>query len=264
MAQAEIDNYKFKSFTTEPKFRRFLKRGAFISLNRALEFMAHLWEVGLKKCSYETLEWEFIQYFGSNDKRTIERYLGRPEKIERHMGLSKVVRMNRQSGKVAQFEYMNERKLPAKKGLLEILGYISKVKEDSEWRYIIHHERMPYYTVQTTLTEPETEAQETANILQEFEGSSEDSKEDLRVCSLYAQAHSQKERENERGENIEGGEKRREEVIDCTHTNQLSESEHIRYASICLTPEEEAMLTAKPLDSQPDKAQIKWRAFSNG
>ncbi|MGB9915624.1 MAG: hypothetical protein ACPLOC_08805 [Candidatus Bathyarchaeales archaeon] len=228
MAQREIDTFKLKSFTTEPKFRRFVKRGAFISVNRAVEFMAHLWEVGLKKCSYETLEWEFIQYFGSNDKRTVERYLGRPEKVERHTGLSKVVRMNRMSGKIAQFEYLNERHIQAKKGLLEILGYISKFKEGSETRYLIHHERMPYYTVQATL---ESEAREVGNLLQEFGESSKVSKEDLRACKL--------EEETKYNEPILQGKEcektvlevvspnqietegriKKKEVIDCTHTN---------------------------------------------
>ncbi|MGB9756822.1 MAG: hypothetical protein ACPLVJ_03470, partial [Candidatus Bathyarchaeales archaeon] len=159
MANNELNTFTLKSFTTEPKFRRFLKRGAFISFNRALMFMQHLWELKLKNVSYEVLEFEFIQFFGSNDKRTVERYLGRPEKTETNTGLSKVIRMNRQSGKIAQFEYMNERRIPAKKGLLETLGYISRVKIGKETRFIIHHEAMPYYTIQTRL---ENEIQETA------------------------------------------------------------------------------------------------------
>jgi len=232
MSNEELNTFTLKSFTTEPKFRRFLKRGAFISLNRALEFMKHLWELKLKNVSYETLEFEFIQFFGSNDKRTVERYLGRPERIERDMGLTKVVRMNRQSGKTAQFEYFNERRIPAKKGLLEILGYITRIKEGKETRFRINHEAMPYYTVQTTLQEREREG--------------EDSKEDLRVCSLYEETHSQinyepkaealeeevsvgetevsprterPQRNDKGGENREGGtQKKEEEVIDSTHT----------------------------------------------
>ncbi|MEM3695666.1 MAG: hypothetical protein QXJ11_06885 [Candidatus Bathyarchaeia archaeon] len=203
------------------------------------------------------------------------------------------------SGKVAQFEYMNERRLPAKTGLLEILGYISKVKEGKETRYLIHHELMPYYTVQTTLQEEqEGEAQEVVNSLQELEGSSEVSKEEMRVCSLYIEPHSQLSRslnhagleeevsvgetsvsprterlqrnqtnieasENKRGD-MGGDKKKEEEAIDSTHTNQLSESESISdMPQYALTPEEEAILNAKPLDSEPNRAQIKWRG-SNG
>jgi hypothetical protein len=171
--------------------------------------------------------------------------------------------MNRQSGKTAQFEYFNERRIPAKKGLLEILGYITRIKEGKETRFRINHEAMPYYTVQTTLQEQEER---------------QVSKEDLRVCSLYEETHSQinyepnaealeeevsvgetevsprterPQRNDKGGENREGGtEKKEEEVIDSTHTNQSSESESIpdmpKYASICLTPEEQAILTAKP------------------
>ena len=171
-----------KAFTTEPKFRRFLKRGAFISQNRAVMFMEHLWELKLKDASYETLEFEFIRFFGTNDKRTVERYIGRPEKVDVSTGQSKIVRLNRQSGKIAQFDYLNERRLPAKKGLLEILGHITRYKVSNETRFRINHEVMPYYTVQTTLTEHEP--QETAYSLQELKESSEVSKEDLRVCSI--------------------------------------------------------------------------------
>jgi len=273
MSNEELNTFTLKSFTTEPKFRRFLKRGAFISLNRALEFMKHLWDLKLKNVSYETLEFEFIQFFGSNDKRTVERYLGRPETTQRDMGLSKVVRMNRQSGKTAQFEYFNERRIPAKKGLLEILGYVTRIKEGKETRFRINHEAMPYITVQTTLQEHEP--QETANLLQECEREGEVSKEDLRVCNLYEETHSQVEcepnasalggegnsrereslprterleRNDEGGENREGGEKEEEEAIDSTHTNQLSESDEV-LKKLCLnmlTPEEQAILTAKP------------------
>jgi len=237
MSNEELNTSTLKSFTTEPKFRRFLKRGAFISLNRAIEFMKHLWDLKLKNVSYETLEFEFISYFGSNDKRTVERYLGRPERIQRDVGLSKVVRMNRQSGKIAQFEYMNERRIAAKKGLLEILGYITRIKEGRETRFRINHEAMPYYTVQTVLQEQEER---------------EVSKEDLRVCSLYEETHSQIN--DKGGESREGGKEKKEEVIDSTHTNQTSVKVNADFPSIhgklelkcSLTEEEMAILTAKP------------------
>jgi hypothetical protein len=269
MPNEELNTFTLKSFTTEPKFRRFLKRGAFISLNRALEFMKHLWDLKLKNVSYETLEFEFIQFFGSNDKRTVERYLGRPERIQRDMGLSKVVRMNRQSGKIAQFEYMNERRIPEKKGLLEILGYITRIKEGKETRFRINHEAMPYYTVQTSLQEHEP--QETANLQQEREREGEDSKEDLRVCNLCINPSLNCEAKGEWGKlpivenNIEvspetergdmgGDKKEEEEVIDSTHTNQTSVKVNANFPSIhgklelkcSLTEEEMAILTVKP------------------
>jgi hypothetical protein len=242
-----LESENMESFTTEPKFRRFLKRGGFISLNRAVEFMKHLWELKLKNVSYETLEFEFIQFFGSNDKRTIERYLGRAERIERNTGVTKIMRVNRLSGKMAQFEYMNERRIPAKKGLLEILGYATRVKVNNETRYILHHELMPYYTVQTTLQEHEP--QETVNLQQEHEREGQDSKEDLRVCNLCINPSSNCEAKGEWGKlpnvenNIEvspetkrgdmGGEKKEEEeVIDSTHTNQTSVKVNANFPSI--------------------------------
>jgi hypothetical protein len=72
------------TFTTQPKTRKHLTRGAFISGTRAAQFMQHLWDAGLKKsCSYETLKWEFVNCFGTNDTRTVERYIGRPEQTIR-------------------------------------------------------------------------------------------------------------------------------------------------------------------------------------
>jgi len=142
--------------------------------------MEHLWELKLKDCSYETLEFEFIQCFGTNEPRTIKRYLGIPEQVVKSQGSSRMLRMNRMSGKVAVFEYYNEKRIPAKKGLMEILGYITRYNQGNETRFRINHERTPYYTQQTTLNEH----QQTANN-QESKEEREASKEDLRVCSLY-------------------------------------------------------------------------------
>jgi hypothetical protein len=120
--------------------------------------MQHLWEKGLrKKVSYQTLEWEFIQFFQSNDKRTIVKYLGRPRQVVRYSAVN-VVRMERLSGKVAQFEYHNKRKLDRKRGLLEILGYVTDLKGGY---FKLNHELLPYYTEQATLeVSPHTPLQE--------------------------------------------------------------------------------------------------------
>jgi len=281
-----------KPFTTEPKLRRFLKNGAFISSKRAAMFMEHLWELKLRDASYETLVFEFIQFFGSNDKRTVERYLGRPERCV-SAGQAKVVKMNRQSGKIAQFEYLNERRIPAKKGLLEILGYITPYKEGYETRFRINHELMPYYTVQTTLSEREAR---TAVNRQEVKERSEASKDDLCVRSI-SQSPSLTESEGVRGKgfgenpilatavrgesvspmglspSIEEGEaeggvnKKEEEEEDnkSTHTNLLWKSQTRIQNCIQKAWIEEVdkffkvLAEAKPLDSEPDKAKVKWK-----
>lgn len=235
------------TFTTQPKTRRHLTRGAFISGTRAADFMQRLWEVRLKKsCSYETLKWEFVSYFGTNDTRTVERYLGRPEQTIRSRG-SSCVRTNRTSGKVAFFDYSNSRKTCKKPGLLESLGYITLKPEEKiaeqgsykltqktgNWIAVLHHERMSYFTEQTTL--------EPTNPLQESEESSELSKDEMCVSSTSEgncnETISPRERiggetvwevsprvetvERTLSEEI----KKEEEVIESTHTNQSSESE---------------------------------------
>ena len=243
----DLEQQRNLTFTTEPKTRRHLTRGTFISGTRAAEFMQHLWDIKLRKsCSYETLKWEFVNYFGTNDTRTVERYIGRPEQTVRSRGAS-TVRINRTSGKIACFDYSNSRKTCKKAGLLESLGYITLKPEEriaepgsykitqktGNWIAVLHHERMSYYSEQTIL--------ETANPLQESEEYSESSKDEMCVSSLLEKNcnDSISPREGVGGEtvlevspNVETVErtlsivvKKEEEVLDSTHTNQSSESE---------------------------------------
>ena len=188
-----------KAFTTEPKTRRHTKTLS-ISIERCYTFMEHLWELNLKDCSYQTLEFEFIQCFGTNEPRTIKRYLGIPEQVVKSQGSTKMIRMNRQSGKVAVFEYYNEKRIPAKKGLMEILGLITRYKQGNETRFKINHETMPYYTHQTTLNEHHQA--ENNQESKESQEALETIKEDLRVCSLYTPTHSLKEPEGVRGKGL--------------------------------------------------------------
>jgi hypothetical protein len=243
----ELGQLQNLTFTTAPKTRRRLTRGAFISGTRAAEFMQHLWDTGLKKsCSYETLKWEYVNYFGTNDARTVERYIGRPEQTIRSRG-SSCVRTNRMSGKVAFFDYSNSRKMCRKPGLLESLGYITLKPEEriaepgsykltqktGNWIAVLHHVRMSYYTEQTVF--------EPVNSLQESEEGSEFSKDEMCVGSLLEKNCNEtiSPRERVGGEtvlevspNVEAAErtlsreiKKEEEVIDSAHTNQSSESE---------------------------------------
>ena len=136
---------KHKIFDTKPKTWR---HGNFISGDRCRVFMRQLWEKGLRKrASFPTLEYEFQQCFETNDKRTVIKYLGRPQQTVRYSAVS-VVRMDRSSGKIANFEYHNKRKVDAKKGLLEILGYMTDLKNGY---FKLNHEKLPYYTQQVTL-----------------------------------------------------------------------------------------------------------------
>jgi hypothetical protein len=230
-----------KSFTNEPKSRR---RGSFISGDRCLSFMNHLWEVHLKKCSYETLEFEFINFFQTNEDRVIAKYIGRPKKTVRSTGMTSTLRLNRDTGKMAQFQYFNTGTVPAKKGLMERLGYIFLDKED----VTIHHERMSYYTEQTSL--------ESANPLPETDESSKSSIHDLRVCPVLDQCEAIPQGERARENRFEkvvslnvveggriGGRKKEEEVIDSTHTNPYHATN--MPDSSKLTPEERAILHGK-------------------
>ena len=183
--------------------------------------MQYLWEHKLKNCSWETLRYEFVQKFQTNDPRVIDKYLGHPEETVRHAE-SSVVRQNRNSGTVAHFMYANQRTVKTKRGLLEELGYITREGR----RYILHHENFGYFTEQVAL--------EVAISLPEVNGQSGESIHNLRVCGPLGEnddkAFSQGERAREnRFEKvvspIETAERKEEEDIDSTHTNQSSESE---------------------------------------
>ncbi len=200
-----------KPFTTEPKTRR---HGNFISGDRCRVFMEHCWEKGLrKKASWETLEFEFVQCFETNDSRTVQKYVGRPSKFVNYQA-SNMVRINHISGKVAQFSYRTTRKVSRKRGLLEALGYITFCGDGC---YRFNHEVLPYYTQQITLeVSPQSPLQEVNS-------------ECVDVAKDDSSARCDERVERDTGPIAElprtsVGEEKKEEVIECTHTNPYSNS----------------------------------------
>ena len=143
----KISKPSLKNFTTQPKTRKHISAWS-ISGNRLRDFMETLFRKGLRNCSYDTLRYEAIQHFETNDPRTIDRYIGRPSSTKYYPGAT-VVRQNIQEGKVAKFRYTNDRKIEAKKGLIEILGYASQ----ENGRIVLHHERMSYYDKQASISD---------------------------------------------------------------------------------------------------------------
>jgi len=203
----ETQTEKPKPFTTEPKKRKHLKQS--ISGQRAKHFMEQLWRKGLKKCSYETLKFEFILCFETNDPRVIQKYIGRPNGTKRYSG-SSVVRQNRNSGDLAFFMYSNKREIEAQIGLMEILGYI--VVDKKTGLCILHHEHFHYFRKQETLNDPLKNA---FFKLRDKGDNVKVSKQDLCVRSIGVS-----KRLHVLDDGGEEGEKReRERVIDYTHTN---------------------------------------------
>jgi len=144
--------------------------------------MENCYRKSLFKCSYETLVYEFVNFSEAKDQRTIDGFLGRPERTVHSTGSATLTRQNLTSEKLAQFRYFNTRRTPTKKGLLETLGYLHYERDQA----ILHHQRLIYYTKQATL--------ETASSSQEMKGESAKSKEDLCVSSLGIPIHSCGER----------------------------------------------------------------------
>jgi hypothetical protein len=136
-----------QSFTTEAKSGRRKPNKTSVTLERAKLFMEHLWSKGLKECSYETLEYEFIQCYGTNEHEVLEKYLGKPKRTIHYGGCS-VVRLNKVNGKVAHFEYQNTRTIQHKKGLLEILGFVT---QEEGGRFILNHSCFPYCKKQISI-----------------------------------------------------------------------------------------------------------------
>jgi len=196
-----------KSFTTKPKTRR---HGNFISGDRCRVFMEHCWEKGLRKrASYDTLEFEFIHCFETNDSRTIHKYIGRQGKVVNYHA-SNMVRINRTSGKVAQFNYRTTRRISRKQGLLETLGYISYCEKGY---YHFNHELLPYYTEQISLeVSPQPPLQEVNSECSDV------FIDDLRVCCGGGEAESREASVNDGVEGLEL-EKKEEEVIGSAHAN---------------------------------------------
>jgi len=238
--------------------------------------MEHLWSIKLRKCSYSTLEFEFINFFETNDKRTVERYLGRPEQTIYSKGSISTVRINQTTGKIAQFQYSNVRRVPRIVGLLETLGYITLkpeekiidegsvriTKKTKNWEAVLHHERMSYYTEQATLEGLEVPSQ---TLLQEPNDDEcsrvSESKPIMCVSPLLEEKsesiHSCGERVGgktalEVVPQIEAKEKE-EEVIDSTHTQIIGLFGEAQNPLSTLIEEEANILTAKP-GEEPDKS----------
>jgi len=139
----------YKSFTTEPKTRR---HGQFTSGVRCRQFMWHMWEKKLRKIvSPTTLKLEFTLCFGTNDVRTVRKYIGRPKMVIRKGGKS-MVRMNRQTGTTSQFMYGYTQRVTKINGLMEVLGYLSW--DETRHVYRLNHELLPYFTEQVELEVP--------------------------------------------------------------------------------------------------------------
>ena len=153
---ATIERIIERPFTTEPKTRR---HAAFTSGYRLADYMFHLWSKQLKDCCYEVLKLEWIQWSGSNEPRTILRYLGRPEEIIRSKGSANILRQNINSGKIASFNYFNTRRVPAINGLIEILGYATRYKKGKETRFKLHYESFSWATIQENLPKYSTESE---------------------------------------------------------------------------------------------------------
>ena len=222
-----------KIFTTAPKTRRHPKTS--ISGNRLRAWMMELWEKRLRSCSYETLRWEFIRHFETNDKRVIEKYIGRPEQIVRSSG-STLVRLNRNSGSVAQFDYHNKRRLEARRGLGQLLGYMSM---DENGKVTLHHERLPYYTEQTTLLDPHPPLIPPSRVFGERAGerdrySRDEQVREPSIDNLCVYPIGSQGTNPDQSERI-GRDREEREVIESTHKSSQAEP---YLHNILLTPEE--------------------------
>jgi len=259
-------------FTNQPKTRRRVGPRC-VSRDRAINFMEYLWEQGFRdRLSYEALKLQFILFFGTNDNRTVERYIGRPKVKKRSSGLAHVMRLNRNKGTVACFTYSNFMELSRKKGLMEILGYISILEDGT---VILHHEVMPYYTKQVKLEEVCNNEVSNREVFsrssnQEVNESSDSSILNLCVHPLCGSQGRAGEGEGapttagdgnkETTENK--GKEKKEEVIDSTHTNSYlypnmnrefydKDTEHRE-----LVPYLKRLLSAKPFDEEPNGATV--------
>ncbi|MCJ7481794.1 MAG: hypothetical protein MUO31_02390 [Thermodesulfovibrionales bacterium] len=192
--------------------------------------MKFLWDLPrpLWKASYETLKFEWVDCWGSNEPRFVVRYLGRPATINRSSWTSR--RASSNTGNVAQFLHADDRPVTAKTGLMQIRGYITFDKQTKMFN--IHHELMPYYTEQTCL--------KLANPQPEVNEESQSSILDACVCTLLDKNEDNPQTpvegewgnhplgaespdgspEHARGDSVRGGRRRERESIGDTHTRE--------------------------------------------
>jgi len=60
---------------------------------------------------------------------------------------------------MAQFVYFNERRVPAIKGLIELLGYVTRYMKGKERRFKLHYESFSFSTIQENLPKYSTESE---------------------------------------------------------------------------------------------------------
>jgi hypothetical protein len=201
-------------FTTEPKTRSKAKFPT-ISLNRSIAFMQHCYEKGLKEASYKTIKYEFEEYWPGCDQRSIIKYIGQPE-IKIHYGPSTVVRQDVSKGSTsAVFHYLNDRTIQEKKGLLEIIGYVTRLPTGKglEARFKFNYENFTFNKEQVPLVQEASEASK-----DNFSVSSIETEASL-IDVKDSMAGSLKNQRGPflRGNDNGGEEKKEEEAIDSTH-----------------------------------------------
>lgn len=216
-----------KTFTTEPKIRRRVKRHRVI-YRRAKELVESFYPETL--VSYEAMRLRMITEFELGNRLTILAYLGRPPqvKVERIDHDVRYVKSGTITNKVHTFK----RRLPARKGYVEIFGFATMVvdREGKAW-FRLHHMK------QETLDEKVQSIAEfdPPSPLSESEqvGDKKGSIDNLSL-SLYGVQQAQ-------GKSLEAREKRDErESIKCD-INSESESNRARKLGR-LTPREEMIL----------------------
>lgn len=251
--QISLNTNKYKSFS----------KGCFIVRKRCLQFIEALKALGYQhEIPLDEAKEHFARLIGPSDRKTIHAYFG----SQAHRSIRKIQKIATYSTGTMSYKTIElAQELPQKRGYFELLGLAKFELRGSVWFMILTNEplvpelfpqqydslsSMKNFSLppipSSLIEKPNATALEGEGISRERE-------------SLPRTERLTEIKENKQTTTYRVGERNPTE----NRFLPLNGEKHNKYASICLTPEEEAILTAKPLDSEQDKAKIKWNGDSH-
>lgn len=237
--QISLNKNDYKSFLVES--------GCHIVRKRCLRFIEALKALNIEReIPLEEAKELFSKIIGPSDRKTLKAYFGTQasQSIKR---IQKIARYSTGTFSVKNIELAQE--VQQQKGYFEILGLAKIEQRGHRYFFVLTNEVL----VPQLFRRQNEGLSSMGNFSLPLMPHSLIGKPNNTVLEKFTEKSSIEEKENKQtnyrvGERnlVEGG------------FLPLNGEKHTSYASICLTPEEEAILKAKPLDSEPDRAKIKW------
>jgi len=230
----EINAKLFKNF---PK-----KRGCNTVRTRCLQFIEVLKQNGYaNEIPLETAKELFMKTMRIMDRTSLKAYFG----SQAHRSIRKIQKIARYGTGTMSYKTIElAQEVPQKRGYFELLGLAKFEPRGSVWLMILTNEPLvpelfsQHYessecSIENLSLSPILQGKECEKtVLEVVSPNSLEAKENNKQTTTYRM----RERNEFRGKFL-----------------TLNGEKYNEYASICLTPEEESVLNAKPIDSEPDR-----------